>query len=42
MGNCKKGLDYVLAHSEEHISIIFYGGEPLLQLPLMGQCIDYV
>ena len=37
----KKALDYVFAHSEEDISITFYGGEPLLQFDLMKQCIDY-
>ncbi len=37
----KKGLDYVFAHSGDEISVTFYGGEPLLQFPLMKQCMDY-
>lgn len=37
----KKGLDYVLDHSDEEISVTFYGGEPLLQFPLMKQCMEY-
>ncbi len=37
----RKGLDYVLAHSGDEISVTFYGGEPLLQFPLIKQCMDY-
>jgi len=37
----KKGMDYVLEHSGDTISITFYGGEPLLQFPLMKKCINY-
>ena len=37
----KKALDFVFAHSGEEVYVTFYGGEPLLQYPLMKQCIDY-
>lgn len=37
----KRALDYVFAHCGNKISVTFYGGEPLLQFPLMKQCIDY-
>ena len=36
----KKALDFVFAHSGEEVYVTFYGGEPLLQYPLMKQCID--
>lgn len=38
----KKGLDYILTHGKEQIFVTFYGGEPLLQFPLMKKCMDYV
>ncbi len=37
----KKALDFVFAHSGEELFVTFYGGEPLLQFPLMKQCMDY-
>ena len=37
----KKALDFVFAHSGKELYVTFYGGEPLLQFPLMKQCIDY-
>ncbi|MHC4944437.1 MAG: radical SAM protein [Planctomycetota bacterium] len=39
-----KALDYFLAHSKkaEHQSVGFYGGEPLLNMPLIKECVDYV
>ena len=37
----KKALDFAITHSEEEFFVTFYGGEPLLQFPLMKQCMDY-
>lgn len=38
----KKAIDYVSSHRDpESLSITFYGGEPLLNFPVMRQCIDY-
>ena len=38
----KKAIDYVSCHRDpERLSITFYGGEPLLNYPVMRQCIDY-
>lgn len=38
----KKAIDYVYAHRDpEHLSITFYGGEPLINFKVMKQCIDY-
>ena len=40
----KKGIDYLLEHSAESptISVGFYGGEPLLEFPLIQRCVEYV
>lgn len=40
----KKGIDYLLAHSQEtqELRIGFYGGEPLLEFPLIEQCVNYM
>ena len=40
----KKAIDYFISHSRDTnpLMISFYGGEPLLNLPLMKQCMDYV
>ena len=38
----KKAMDYAYQHRHsEHLSITFYGGEPLLNFEVMKQCIDY-
>ena len=38
----KKAIDYVYSHRDpERVAITFYGGEPLLNFPVMRQCIDY-
>lgn len=38
----KKAIDYVSSHRDpESLSVTFYGGEPLLNFPVMRQCIDY-
>lgn len=37
----KKALDYGFAHHDSHFAVTFYGGEPLVNFPLMKQCIDY-
>ena len=38
----KKAIDYVSHHRDpERVAITFYGGEPLLNFPVMRQCIDY-
>ena len=38
-----KAIDFVVSHSEdaEQFYIGFYGGEPLLEFPLIKQCVDY-
>lgn len=40
----KKAIDYFLDHSRdsEVIYIGFYGGEPLLEIPLIKKCMDYI
>lgn len=40
----KKGIDYLLSHSRDawDISIGFYGGEPLLEIDLIKECVKYV
>lgn len=40
----KKGIDYLLAHSREseELTLGFYGGEPLLEFPLIKKCVDYI
>ncbi len=40
----KQAIDMALAHSEDTMNFVlgFYGGEPLLELPLIKQCVDYV
>lgn len=34
-------IDFAFAHSQEKLSVTFYGGEPLLMFPLMKECISY-
>jgi uncharacterized protein len=40
----KKALDFILKRSvnRQEIVIGFYGGEPLLELPLIKKCVDYI
>lgn len=40
----KAAIDYIFNHSKnrDKIAITFYGGEPLLKLDLIKQCIEYV
>ena len=40
----KKAMDYLIIHSDEldEIVIGFYGGEPLLNLELIKECVDYM
>lgn len=40
----KKAIDYFLEHSKdsEVIYVGFYGGEPLLEIPLIKKCMDYI
>jgi len=40
----KKGIDYLFSHSQntKRIAIAFYGGEPLLEMPLLKEAIDYI
>lgn len=37
----KKALDYAYAHHDSHFAVTFYGGEPLINFPLIKECIDY-
>ena len=39
----KKSIDFLIAESKDqkHISITFFGGEPLLNFPLIKKCVDY-
>ncbi|WP_051459426.1 Cys-rich peptide radical SAM maturase CcpM [Paenibacillus zanthoxyli] len=39
----RKGIDFLIAHSKDskEIDIGFYGGEPLLEIDLITQCMDY-
>lgn len=39
----KKGIDYLIAHSQNSnkINVGFYGGEPLLEFPLIRDCVYY-
>jgi len=39
----KKAIDYFLSHSSKSLSrsITFYGGEPLLEFPLIKRCVSY-
>ncbi|WP_313562016.1 Cys-rich peptide radical SAM maturase CcpM [Ruminiclostridium cellobioparum] len=39
----KKGIDFLIGHSKDcdHISVGFYGGEPLLEFELLKKCIEY-
>ena len=37
----KKAIDYAAAHSGKSISIVFYGGEPLLKFDLLKECVEY-
>jgi uncharacterized protein len=40
----KKALDFILTRSADslEIAIAFYGGEPLLELPLIKKCVNYI
>ena len=40
----RKGIDYLFAHACEipRVTIGFYGGEPLLRMDLIKQCVTYV
>jgi len=40
----KKALNFILERSVdvEEIAVGFYGGEPLLELPLIRKCVDYI
>lgn len=37
----KKAIDYTYAHSGSEVAVTFYGGEPLIKIELMKQCIEY-
>lgn len=37
----RAALDYAKEHSDNKITIGFYGGEPLMNFPLMRKCIEY-
>lgn len=37
----KRALDFAALHSQEKLTIGFYGGEPLLRFSLVKQCVDY-
>jgi uncharacterized protein len=43
-GTAKKAIDFILERSldRQEIVIGFYGGEPLLELPLIKKCVDYI
>lgn len=40
----RKGVDYLFAHSQntKQLTIGFYGGEPLLEMPLLKETVEYV
>lgn len=40
----QKGIDYLFAHSQntKQITIGFYGGEPLLEMPLLREAVEYI
>jgi uncharacterized protein len=40
----KKALDFILTRSanSREIAVAFYGGEPLLELPLIKKCVNYI
>lgn len=40
----KQGIDYLIEHSRDswNLSIGFYGGEPLLEMDLIKECVKYV
>lgn len=40
----KESIDFFLQHSfdTEHLVVSFYGGEPLLNVPLLKFCVDYI
>ena len=40
----RKGIDYILSHSQntKQISVGFYGGEPLLEMSLLKQAVEYI
>ncbi|HCC35273.1 MAG TPA: Cys-rich peptide radical SAM maturase CcpM [Ruminococcaceae bacterium] len=40
----KCAIDFALSHSEDTKSLVFsfYGGEPLLELPLIKDCVEYI
>jgi uncharacterized protein len=39
----KRSIDFLLDHSvdNDRIAIVFYGGEPLLEFPLIRKCVEY-
>lgn len=38
----RKAIDFAHAHRDpQHFAVTFYGGEPLLNFPVMKQCINY-
>lgn len=37
----KSGLDYVKQHSGKKVTIVFYGGEPLLKFDIIKKAIEY-
>ncbi|GAA4291611.1 Cys-rich peptide radical SAM maturase CcpM [Anaerocolumna aminovalerica] len=40
----RKGIDFLFAHSQnsKQIAIGFYGGEPLLEMPLLKEAVEYI
>lgn len=40
----KKGIDYLIEHSRNSSRLVlgFYGGEPLLEFPLIQKCVEYI
>jgi len=40
----KRAIDFALAHSDcsKSFNLAFYGGEPLLEFPLIKECIEYI
>lgn len=38
----KRAIDMALSHSEDTFVFTFYGGEPLLELPLIKKCVEYI
>ena len=40
----KRAIDFTLGNSEDSptLAFAFYGGEPLLELPLINECVEYI